>query len=102
MGTLIFEFGFAFLIGLYLFVDIVLPSFTHGNYFWFYKSFKSSKEKTFKDELKEAERVYNDALIKMEHLKNSATDEAKKAEKDLAKAEEVLENAKKKIKNLKK
>lgn len=101
MGQLIFEFGFPFLLGLYFLVDIVIPAFTHGNYFWFYKSFKS-ENKTFKDELKEAERVYNDALIRMEHLKNSATDEAKKAEKDLAKAEEVLANAKTKIKNLKK
>jgi flavodoxin len=101
MGALIFEFGFAFLLGLYLFIDIVFPAFTHGNYFWFYKSFKS-KEKTFKDEVKEAEKVYNDAFIKMENLKHSATDEAKKAEKDLAKAEEVLANAKTKIKNLKK
>ena len=101
MGKIIFEFGFMFLLGLYLFIDIVLPAFTHGNYFWFYKSFKS-KDKTFRDEVKEAERVYNDAFIKMEKLKDSATDEAKKAEKDLAKAEEVLANAKKKINNLKK
>lgn len=101
MGKLIFEFGFPFLIGLYFVVDIIIPAFTNQKYFWFYNSFKS-KEKTFKDELKDAEKVYNDALIKMEHLKNSATDEAKKAEKDLAKAEEVLANAKTKIKNLKK
>jgi len=101
MGKIIFELGFPFLLGLYFVVDIIIPAFTHQNYFWFYKSFKS-KDKTFKDELKDAERVYNDALIRMEHLKNSATDEAKKAEKDLAKAEEVLANAKTKIKNLKK
>lgn len=104
MGKLIFEFSIPFLLAIYFVVDILIPSFfTKVEYFWFYKKiFKNKPKGTFDEEVKEAERVYNDAKEKMEHLKDSATDEAKKAEKDLAKAKETLDNAKKKIENLNK
>ena len=102
MVKIIFEFGLPLLVLFYLAIDVLVPSFTSAEYFWFAKSFKSKPKGTLQEEVIEAERVYEEAKIKMEHLKDSATDEEKEAEKRLVQAKETLDNAKKKIENLKK
>ena len=98
MGEIIFELGLSILCGMYIIVDILIPSFSSKEYFWFAKSFKGKPKATFEQEVKTAEKAYADAKQKMEHLKDSANEESKEAEKHLEKTEEVLKNAKEKLK----
>lgn len=102
MGKIIFELLTPILLIMYLIVEIIVPSFTNKEYFWWTKSFKKKPKGTFEEEVRNAEKVYEDAKTTMERLKDSAGEEAKEAEKRLTQAKEALDKTKQKIENLNK
>jgi len=103
MGKIIFELLTPILLVLYGIVDIVIPSFSSKEYFWYAKSiFKSEPQKSFDQEVKDAQKAYKDAKSKMEDLKNSANEETEDAKERLEKSEKAFLNAKEKLDKLKK
>ena len=93
MGRIIFEFLTPILLIIYGVVDILIPSFTTLEYFWFLKSFRSKAKASFKNEVYDAKKSYLEAIEKWNKLKDSATHEAEEAKEKLAKAEKVYEEA---------
>lgn len=102
MGKIIFELGLPILLGIYLIIDILIPAFTGAKYFWFAKSFKAKPKPSFNEQVEDAQKSYEEARIKMEHLIHSAHKETEEYKKNMTEAEKVLEEATKKVENLKK
>lgn len=100
MIKIIWNFFIPVILTLYLIVDILIPSFTKKNYFWFIKSFFPKPiEKSLEDQILETEQEYKNLSDKLNHLSKFTLDEQeqlkKKVQSLLKKSKELREKSEK-------